>query len=247
MKLSVISIAYNNLKGLEKTLAVFNGHNFLQDIEILIVDGGSKDGTKEFLETQSLSKNWVSEPDKGIYNAMNKGLSMAKGDYVWFLNSGDYVEDFSLIEKLLNVLKQEPDAVYGETMMVDVEGKHLGLRSVFTTRKLPGILNWTSFRLGMNVGHQSFVVKRSLALLYNEKYRYVADIDWMIRCLKACKNVVNLDAVLACFTVDGFSSVQRKASNKERYEVLKEHYGFLPNAFAHLGIVLRKLFSKGKA
>ena len=247
MKLSVISIAYNNLKGLEKTLAVFNGHNFLQDIEILIVDGGSKDGTKEFLETQSLSKNWVSEPDKGIYNAMNKGLSMAKGDYVWFLNSGDYVEDFSLIEKLLNVLKQEPDAVYGETMMVDVEGKHLGLRSVFTTRKLPGNLNWTSFRLGMNVGHQSFVVKRSLALLYNEKYRYVADIDWMIRCLKACKNVVNLDAVLACFTVDGFSSVQRKASNKERYEVLKEHYGFLPNAFAHLGIVLRKLFSKGKA
>ena len=247
MKLSVISIAYNNLKGLEKTLAVFNGHNFLQDIEILIVDGGSKDGTKEFLETQSLSKNWVSEPDKGIYNAMNKGLSMAKGDYVWFLNSGDYVEDFSLIEKLLNVLKQEPDAVYGETMMVDVEGKHLGLRSVFTTRKLPDNLNWTSFRLGMNVGHQSFVVKRSLALLYNEKYRYVADIDWMIRCLKVCKNVVNLDAVLACFTVDGFSSVQRKASNKERYEVLKEHYGFLPNAFAHLGIVLRKLFSKGKA
>ena len=247
MKLSVISIAYNNLKGLEKTLAVFNGHNFLQDIEILIVDGGSKDGTKEFLETQSLSKNWVSEPDKGIYNAMNKGLSMAKGDYVWFLNSGDYVEDFSLIEKLLNVLKQEPDAVYGETMMLDVEGKHLGLRSVFTTRKLPDNLNWTSFRLGMNVGHQSFVVKRSLALLYNEKYRYVADIDWMIRCLKVCKNVVNLDAVLACFTVDGFSSVQRKASNKERYEVLKEHYGFLPNAFAHLGIVLRKLFSKGKA
>ena len=164
-----------------------------------------------------------------------------------FETYGDYVEDFSLIEKLLNVLKQEPDAVYGETMMVDVEGKHLGLRSVFTTRKLPDNLNWTSFRLGMNVGHQSFVVKRSLALLYNEKYRYVADIDWMIRCLKACKNVVNLDAVLACFTVDGFSSVQRKASNKERYEVLKEHYGFLPNAFAHLGIVLRKLFSKGKA
>ena len=247
MKLSVISIAYNNLKGLEKTLAVFNGQNLLTEIEIIVVDGGSTDGTKEFLETQTLTKNWVSEPDKGIYNAMNKGLAMAKGDYVWFLNSGDYVEDFSLIEKLLNVLKQEPDAVYGETMMVDVEGKHLGLRSVFTTRKLPGNLNWTSFRLGMNVGHQSFVVKRSLALLYNEKYRYVADIDWMIRCLKVCKNVVNLDAVLACFTVAGFSSVQRKASNKERYEVLKEHYGFLPNAFAHLGIVLRKLFSKGKA
>ncbi len=247
MRLSVISIAYNNLKGLQKTLAVFNGQNLLTEIEIIVVDGGSTDGTKEFLETQTLTKNWVSEPDKGIYNAMNKGLAMAKGDYVWFLNSGDYVEDFSVVDLLLNSLKLNPDAVYGETMMVDSDGKHLGLRSVFTTRKLPDNLNWTSFRLGMNVGHQSFVIKRSLALLYNEKYRYVADIDWMIRCLKACKNVVNLDAVLACFTVDGFSSVQRKASNKERYEVLKEHYGFLPNAFAHLGIVLRKLFSKGKA
>ena len=247
MRLSVISIAYNNLKGLQKTLAVFNGQNLLTEIEIIVVDGGSTDGTKEFLETQTLTKNWVSEPDKGIYNAMNKGLAMAKGDYVWFLNSGDYVEDFSVVDLLLNSLKLNPDAVYGETMMVDSDGKHLGLRSVFTTRKLPDNLNWTSFRLGMNVGHQSFVIKLSLALLYNEKYRYVADIDWMIRCLKVCKNVVNLDAVLACFTVDGFSSVQRKASNKERYEVLKEHYGFLPNAFAHLGIVLRKLFSKGKA
>jgi glycosyltransferase involved in cell wall biosynthesis len=247
MRLSVISIAYNNLKGLQKTLAVFNGQNLSAEIEIIVVDGGSTDGTKEFLETQSQTNNWVSEPDKGIYNAMNKGLAMAKGDYVWFLNSGDYVEDFSVLELLLNSLKLNPDAVYGETMMVDANGKHLGLRSVFTTRKLPDNLNWTSFRLGMNVGHQSFVISRSLALLYNEKYRYVADIDWMIRSLKACKNIVNLKTAIACFTVDGFSSVQRKASNKERYEVLKEHYGFFPNVLAHIGIVLRKMFSKGKS
>jgi glycosyltransferase involved in cell wall biosynthesis len=247
MKLSVISIAYNNLKGLQKTLDVFNGQNLSAEIEIIVVDGGSTDGTKEFLETQSLTNNWVSEPDKGIYNAMNKGLAMAKGDYVWFLNSGDYVENFSVLELLLNSLKLNPDAVYGETMMVDADGKHLGLRSVFTTRKLPNNLTWTSFRLGMNVGHQSFVIKRSLALLYNEKYRYVADIDWMIRSLKACKNIVNLKTVIACFTVDGFSSVQRKASNKERYEVLKSQYGFVPNALAHIAIVLRKIFSKGRA
>jgi glycosyltransferase involved in cell wall biosynthesis len=247
MRLSVISIAYNNLKGLQKTLAVFNGQNLSDEIEIIVVDGGSTDGTKEFLETQSLTNNWVSEPDKGIYNAMNKGLAMANGDYVWFLNSGDYVEKFSVVELLLNSLELSPDAVYGETMMVDAEGKHLGFRSSITTRKLPDNLNWTSFRMGMNVGHQSFVIKRSLALLYNEKYRYVADIDWMIRSLKACKNIVNLKKVIACFTVDGFSSVQRKASNKERYEVLKENYGFIPNLIAHFGISLRKIFSIGKS
>ena len=247
MRLSVISIAFNNLKGLQKTLAVFNGQNLSDQVEIVVVDGGSMDGTKAFLESQTLTHNWVSEPDKGIYNAMNKGLAMAKGDYVWFLNSGDYVEDFAVVEKLLTFLNQDPDAVYGETMMVDAEGKHLGLRSVFTTRKLPDHLSWTSFRMGMNVGHQSFIIKRNLSVPYNEEYRYVADIDWMIRCLKVCKNVLNLNTVVACFTVDGFSSVQRKSSNKERYEVLKEHYGFLPNAFSHLMIVLRKLFSKGKA
>ena len=247
MRLSVISIAYNNLKGLQKTLAVFNGQDLSDQLEIVVVDGGSKDGTKEFLENQTRTNNWISEPDKGIYNAMNKGLEMATGDYVWFLNSGDYVEDFAVVEKIVAALNQEPDAVYGETMMVDADGKHLGLRSEFTTRKLPDNLAWTSFRMGMNVGHQSFVIKRNLALTYNEKYRYVADIDWMIRCLRGCKNVVNLNTVIACFTVDGFSSVQRKASNKERYAVLKSHYGFLPNIASHLGILLRKIFSKGKA
>jgi glycosyltransferase involved in cell wall biosynthesis len=247
MRLSVISIAYNNLKGLQKTLEVFNGQNLSDQLEIVVVDGGSKDGTKEFLEAQTLTKNWISEPDKGIYNAMNKGLDMASGDYIWFLNSGDFVEDFAVVEKILAALNQGPDAVYGETMMVDAAGKHLGIRSEFTSRKLPAHLDWTSFRMGMNVGHQSFVIRRNLALTYNEKYRYVADIDWMIRCLKGCKNVVNLGTVIACFTVDGFSSIQRKASNKERYEVLKSQYGFLPNLIAHLGIVLRKIFSMGKA
>ena len=247
MRLSVISIAYNNLKGLQKTLAVFNGQNLSDQLEIVVVDGGSKDGTKEFLEAQTLTKNWISEQDKGIYNAMNKGLDMATGDYVWFLNSGDYVEDFPVVENILATLDQGPDAVYGETMMVDAYGRHLGLRSDYTTRKLPLHLNWTSFRMGMNVGHQSFVIRRNLALTYNEKYRYVADIDWMIRCLRGCKNVVNLNMVIACFTVDGFSSVQRKASNKERYAVLKSHYGFLPNIASHLSILLRKLFSKDKA
>src|SRR5574343_826155 len=93
MMLSVISIAYNNINGLKKSLEVFSDHSFNGEIELVVVDGNSKDGTKEFLATQSICQNWVSEPDKGIYNAMNKGLKMAKGDYVWFLNSGDFAKD----------------------------------------------------------------------------------------------------------------------------------------------------------
>ncbi|HEY1046611.1 MAG TPA: glycosyltransferase family 2 protein [Bacteroidia bacterium] len=241
MKLSVISIAYNNLAGLKKTLAVFQKGQFIDSIELVIVDGGSNDGTSEFLKEQSITQNWVSEPDKGIYNAMNKGLNMAKGDYVWFLNSGDFAYNAESVFNLLTILETNPDAVYSETMMVDEGGKELGTRSKISTRQLPEMLSWKSFRMGMNVSHQSFVIKRDLALPYDESYRYVSDIDWMIRCLKACKNIRKSERILACFTLDGFSSKHRKASNKERFKVLQKHYGFLSNLISHIQIIIRKI------
>lgn len=241
MKLSVISIAYNNLAGLKKTLALFQNNKFGNAVELVIVDGGSNDGTYEFLMDQTMTQNWVSEKDKGIYNAMNKGLKMANGDYVWFLNSGDYAYSAESVFNLLNLLDLNPDAVYAETMMVDANGKELGTRSKISTRNLPQRLNWKSFRMGMNVSHQSFVIKRSQALPYDESYRYVSDIDWMIGSLKSCKTVLKSEKILACFTLDGFSSKHRKASNKERYRVLQKHYGFLPNLLSHILIVIRKL------
>jgi glycosyltransferase involved in cell wall biosynthesis len=241
MLLSVISIAYRNLHGLQKTLSGFEGHACDNDIEIIVVDGGSDDGTREFLAQQTISKKWVSEPDGGIYHAMNKGLAMASGDYVWFLNSGDFVMDRSVVPEILESLRKGPDALYGETMMVDKEGRHLGTRSEKSTRKLPDKLHWKSFAMGMNVGHQSFLIRRELALPYQVNYRYVADIDWMISCLKNCRHVLRFPKVIACFTLDGFSSANRKNSNKERYQVLKKHYGFLPNLLNHGRIAWRKV------
>src|SRR5690606_31645392 len=162
MILSVISIAYNNLPGLRKTLEPFENHPFQGKIELIVVDGGSQDGTSEFLQSSHNIQQWVSEPDHGIYNAMNKGLRMATGDYVWFLNSGDYLYDIESLKNLIDSLKENPDAAYAETMMVNPSGVELGPRSEITTRKLPDNLNWKSLRYGMNVGHQSFVIKRSL-------------------------------------------------------------------------------------
>lgn len=242
MKLSVISIAFNNLEGLKKTLQLFIDQSF-PDIEIVVVDGGSKDGTADYLKTLPTHFKWVSEPDKGIYNAMNKGLQMAGGDYVWFLNSGDFAYSQASVEELMTLLKANMDAVYGETMMVSASGEPLGTRSQISTRHLPETLTWESFRMGMNVSHQSFVIRRTLALPYNESYRYVADIDWMIRSLKQCHAVGRMKSILSCFTLDGFSSKHRKASNRERYQVLRKHYGFIPNLLAHFRIVFRKVFN----
>ncbi|MCC6817752.1 MAG: glycosyltransferase [Bacteroidia bacterium] len=246
MILSVVSIAYNNLEGLKKTLDIFKSGSFAHSIELIVVDGGSSDGTRSFLEQQNFINKWVSEPDKGIYNAMNKGLKMAEGDYVWFLNSGDYAYNSQSVKALLEALESGPDAIYAETMMVDVNGNELGIRSELSTRKLPSQLTWKSFSLGMNVGHQSFVIKRNLALPYDEQYRFVSDIDWMIKCLKQCKQVLNLQSILSCFTLDGFSTKNRNKSNNERFRVLSRHYGFWTNLFNHIYIVWRKLFNKNR-
>lgn len=244
--LSVISITYNNLRGLKKTLEAFGGKAF-SEIEVVIIDGGSSDGTKEFLAQQDITVNWVSEPDKGIYNAMNKGLVKATGEYVWFLNAGDYAYDLESISAILEAIRLlKVDALYGETMMVDADGKPLGTRSSISTRALPGHLDWKSFRMGMNVSHQSFIIRRALALPYNEEYKHVADIDWMIRCLKQCRDIKRLPNIISCFTMDGYSTRNRDASNKERYKVLASHYGWLPNLWNHFRIALRKLGQKDK-
>lgn len=241
MKLSVISIAYNNLEGLKQTLSIFNATWLARGLELVIVDGGSNDGTREYLQSQTLCLNWVSEKDNGIYHAMNKGLSMAKGDYIWFLNSGDSVYDVETLSIVLNAIKDNADAYYGETLMVDPSGISIGTRSEISTRPLPKNLNWKSLRMGMNVSHQSFIVKRNLASVYDESIKYVSDIDWMIRTLKNCKKIVNLNCIIARFTQDGFSSKFRNQSNKERFWVLSKHYGFLPNLLAHVLILFRKL------
>jgi glycosyltransferase involved in cell wall biosynthesis len=244
--ISVISICYNNLEGLKKTIALFETNDFGYEIELVIVDGGSTDGTKQFLKEQTICKNFVSEPDKGIYNAMNKGLFMSKGQYVWFLNSGDYPYDKTVVEQIIEVSKKNPDAIYGETMMVDNTGKHFGTRSDLSTRRLPSQLTWQSFKMGMCVSHQSFIIKKTLAMKYDENYKYVSDIDWMIRCLKNCHQNINLHRIISCFTLDGFSTQKRNESNQERFKVLQKHYGLIPNLFNHFLIIIRKLLNKSK-
>ncbi len=239
--LSVISIAYNNYAGLRKTLEIFEQTDYSDSIEIVIVDGGSKDETPNYLKHQTISTNWVSEPDKGIYDAMNKGLNMATGNYVWFLNSGDYAYSTESLEKILQTLQTNCDALYGETMLVDTNGKEIGTRSAQTTRQLPAKLNWKSFKMGMNVGHQAFIIKRELAKKYDTNYKHVADIDWIIGSLKQCRTIINIQSIMVCFTLDGHSTKHRKASNIERFKVLQKHYGRVQNLWNHCKIWVRRL------
>ncbi|MFZ3274524.1 MAG: glycosyltransferase, partial [Lutibacter sp.] len=117
MLLSIITINFNNLEGLKKTMASVLGQTW-KEFEYIIIDGGSTDGSAAYIESQSQHLNyWVSESDKGIYNAMNKGIKVAHGEYLLFLNSGDEFYDLEVLEKNNAAIHTE-DFVYFDILLI---------------------------------------------------------------------------------------------------------------------------------
>jgi glycosyltransferase involved in cell wall biosynthesis len=265
MFVSIVTVTYNPGELLEPTMRSVAEQVGVQ-IDYVVVDGASKDGTVERLrsfgkrieeieadggqdERNQLTYRWVSEPDRGLYDAMNKGLAMASGDYVLFLNAGDTLAHPRVLADLWSERKGAA-VYYGQAMVVEsMGGRELGLRKPLP----PQDLNWRSLRFGMVVSHQAFVIKRELALPYDLQYRICADIDWMIRCLRALDpgtlgpEVVSskalgvhfADRVLVHFLDGGLSSQRRKAAWKERFLIMSRHYGPLNNLLNHGWIVIR--------
>lgn len=239
--LSIITVVYNNVAGLQYTFESIHKQTD-KDFEWIVVDGGSRDGTKEWLEKLSFAPlKFVSEKDNGLYDAMNKGLAMAAGKFVWFMNSGDGI----YAETTVATLKSQAaanDILYGETMLIDEQAAAIGIRSEKTTRVLPEKMTTYSMIKGMVVCHQSFIPKRSIAPLYNLKYRFSADIDWVISCLEKAVQVHNCKMILSSYLVGGLSVQNQKTGWKERWKIYVAHYGFLYTSLAHVYIILRYLW-----
>ena len=250
MKLSIITITYNAEQFLERTIQSILAQTD-QDFEYIIVDGRSKDGTLLIASTYKNRVNQlISEPDKGLYDAMNKGLKLAAGDFVWFMNAGDEINDKETVSRIVNVARESlpvPDVLYGDTFFVNNEGEIQGLRSEITPHRLPKNLKWQDMKLGMLVCHQSFIVRKSIAPLYMEN-NLSADVDWEIECLKRAKEVQYLDFVVAKYLTGGVSNQQLKRSLLDRYEVLKKHFGVFGAMIAHVQILWRgvRLMVKNK-
>jgi glycosyltransferase involved in cell wall biosynthesis len=239
---SVVTINYNNLQGLKRTVKSVAAQTARNDIEFIVIDGGSTDGAEAWLrESEALFDKLIIEPDKGIYDAMNKGLNQASGDYIWFVNSGDSIYDNQVAQELKNLTKTGPDIIFGDTMFITAEGRELGLISKLKPQPLPKKLGPDSFRFGMNICHQSFLVKRNLAPEYDLQYRQAADIDWIIRILKKRPLTIKAPVVISCFETGGSSYQNEKKAWKERYEVLKKHYGAFPNLLSHAWIFIRRI------
>jgi glycosyltransferase involved in cell wall biosynthesis len=232
-KLSVITIVYNNVKDIERTmLSVLN--QTCPNIEYILIDGASTDGTKDIIyKYKSRLAQFISEPDKGIYDAMNKGLSLATGDYVLFMNSGDEVyapETFTEVFETADAA----DIYYGETEMFNEQWESLGQRRHCT----PETFNWQSFKYGMNISHQAIYVKRNIAEPFDLKYKYSADIDWIIKAAKNASSIVNTHIYVAKYLVGGISKKKHLASLKERFRIFTKYYGLIPNLINHVVIAI---------
>jgi glycosyltransferase involved in cell wall biosynthesis len=239
---SIITVTYNAEQWLERTIKSIVGQSYA-GIEYIIIDGNSKDGTLDIVrQYQSHINHLVSEPDTGLYDAMNKGLAQATGDYVWFINAGDMIYDENTVQKIVHQLneKQLPDIIYGEMVLVDAEKNSLGMQRL----KAPEKLTWKSFRMGMLVCHQSFIVKKKIAPNYDLTYKFSSDIDWCIRCMKTADAIFNTHLILSRFLDAGISAVNRKEALKERYAIMCKFYGKIPTQIRHLWFAIRFILQK---
>lgn len=232
--LSVITIVYNNVNDIERTMRSVLNQTYPR-IEYIIIDGASTDGTKELVGRyeKQISK-FVSEKDQGIYDAMNKGLALAAGDYVLFMNSGDEIYAADTVEKVFNT-EPEADIYYGETEMYDAGGNNLGRRR----HQAPEQFTWRSFKFGMSISHQAIYIKRSLAERYDLNYSLSSDIDWIIKAAKKALKIVNTRMIIAKYLVGGMSKKRHRQSLRERFDIFTKHYGLIPNVLNHFVIAFR--------
>lgn len=227
-KLSIITVVYNNARDIERTILSVLGQTY-PNIEYIVVDGSSTDGTLEIIKRyENRIAKIISEKDDGIYDAMNKGLAAATGEYVLFMNSGDELYSPDTVSNVF-ATATDADIYYGETEMIDDKGESLGRRRHAAPRQF----TWRSFKYGMSVSHQAIYIRRSLTRLFDRRYELSADIDWILRAAKKAKKIVNVNQYVARYLVGGMSKTKHRQSLQERFRIMKVYYGLLPTLFNH--------------
>lgn len=240
---SVITVTWNAASVIAPTLKSVKEQS-LTDYEYLVVDGASTDATLSMVRAAGINgTRIVSEPDGGLYDAMNKAIRLARGKYLIWMNAGDAFAAPDSLERMAAAAEGSPGVIYGQTQVVNAQRQVVGMRHLTA----PVHLTAESFKHGMLVCHQAFAARRDIAPAYNLSYRFSADYDWCIRVLQQSdRNAYVGPEPIVSFLTDGLTDKHHKASLKERYRIMCHYYGTVPTALRHIGFALRALARKLK-
>jgi putative colanic acid biosynthesis glycosyltransferase len=214
VRFSIITVTYQNLAGLQKTARSVAAQT-CRDFEWIVVDGGSNDGTVEFLKTLS-NAQWRSEPDKGIYDAMNKGIARSTGDYLLFLNAGDAFATPDVLDRLSAAILQQKsplDFIYGDALE-----ERLGDPPAYKTARSADKILW-----GLVTHHQAMLYRRAAlgALRYDQTYKIAADYKLTLQFLKGEK-ALKVPFPLCLFESGGVSQRRVLQGRCEQFSIRRE-------------------------
>lgn len=236
---SIITVTYNAASTLPATLASVKEQSCKQ-YEYIVMDGLSKDNTVEMAKAADIPNARIfSSSDKGLYDAMNKAIDEATGDYLIFLNAGDAFHAPDTLQTIADaiVANGRPDIVYGQTQLVNANRQRIGDRHLIA----PEELTFKSFAQGMLVCHQAFIASRKIVQHYDLQYRFSADYEWCLRCLKQSSKNVYVPHTIIDYLSEGLTTANRKASLKERFNIMCHYYGTIPTIVRHLKFIPRFL------
>lgn len=240
-KISIITVSFNAEDFIERTIKSVLEQTY-NNIEFIVIDGASKDGTVDIIKQyEDKIDYWLSEPDKNHFDAMNKGLRKATGDYIHILNSGDQMRDKNSLSDIMSG-SNGADFIYSRAEYIDEDGKRWPWHK---KTPLPNKLKKKSFLNGMVVCHHAMIIKRELAPEFVlDRWRVSNDIDWAIRIMDKVKTVHFWDDTFILYLAGGISTKQRWKAVKERYSISLTHFGVIPTVFEQFKIIFQILKKK---
>ena len=224
MKITVITVCLNAEKTIKDTISSIIEQDY-EDIEYIVVDGKSTDGTLSVFEKYKKNINvLISEKDSGIYDAMNKGVKLATGEFVYFLNSDDRFYDKSVLSDIAKIASTNPntDYFYGGVVCKNLFG---GKSMNIFLKKISRF----SFKCGQNIKHQSIFVRRKLFNnfgQFNTEYKVSADYEWQCRLIAAGCHGLFVNRLIAYYNQEGYSSKGTWFQYKEKIGIINKHFGF---------------------
>ncbi len=240
---SIITVVFNEKKSLKKTINSVISQTY-KNIEYIVIDGGSTDGTIDVLRHhENQIDTWISEPDDGVYDAMNKGLKIASGQWVNFLNAEDtFFSNDTLSDIFSNINNSKFKLIYGDWINVNNKGLNFYAKSL-------AYLNYEHLRYQFQLNHQSLFVKNNKIPNFDLTYKIKADYQWVIDIVQELRDedILYIPKALVNYDCEGLSSTNLLSNLKEYIYLTKRNFGsfqVIKNSDIYIKYLIRYILFK---